>query len=106
VVVERDALVEEVVRADDRRVAAGVPAADPALLDDRDIRDAVLGREVVRRAEAVAAAADDDRVVGGLRLGLAPLLAPALVPAEAAPQQAEPGPGLPLQARSSLFSGS
>ena len=98
VVVDRDALVEQVVRADDGRVAAGVAAADPALLDDRDVGESVLGGEVIGRAEAVAAAADDDRVVRGLGLGLAPLLAPAPVPAEAAPQQAESGPGLPLHA--------
>jgi hypothetical protein len=89
VVVERDALVEQVVRADDRRVAAGVAAADPALLDDRDVREAVLGREVVRGAEPMPAAADDDGVIGRLRLRVPPLLAPAAVPRKAPPQERE-----------------
>ncbi len=106
VLVDRDAFVEQVVRADDGRVAAGVAAADPALLDHRDVGEAVMGREVVRRAESVAPAADDDRVVRGLRLGLAPLLAPVAVLREAPPQQRESRPGLTLQARNSLFSGS
>jgi hypothetical protein len=106
VLVDRDALVEQVVRPDDRGVAPGVAAADPALLDDRDVGQSVLGREVVGGAESVPAAADDDRVVGGLRLGLAPLLAPVAMPREAPPQQGEARPGLALQARSSLFSGS
>jgi hypothetical protein len=106
VLVDRDALVEQVVRTDDGRVAAGVAAADPAFLDDRDVGEAVFGGEVVRGAEPVAAAADDDRVVRGLRLGLAPLLAPVAMLREAPPQQRESRPGLTLQARSSLFPGS
>ena len=45
-----------------------LPAGDVVGLEDRDVRDAVAGREVVGRREAVAAAADDHDVVGGLRL--------------------------------------
>ncbi len=61
--VERGTLRGAVVRADDRRVAAGGARADVALLEDRDVGDAVVDREVVRRREAVRAAADDDDVV-------------------------------------------
>ena len=61
--VERGALRRAVVRADDRRVAAGGARADVALLEDRDVGDAVVDREVVRGREAVRAAADDDDVV-------------------------------------------
>ena len=61
--VERRALGRPVVRADDRRVPAGRPGADVALLEDRDVRDPVVPREVVRRREAVRAAADDHDVV-------------------------------------------
>ena len=42
VLVDRRALVPEVVRADDRRVAAHVAAAEPPALEHRDIGDAVL----------------------------------------------------------------
>ena len=111
VVVERGALVEEVVGADDRRVAAGVAAADPALLEHRDVREPVLGGEVIRRAEAMPAAADDDRVVGGLRLRAPPLLAASRGGRRRLCHSSESGPGLPLhrarpQALRSLFSGS
>ena len=61
--VERGALGRAVVRADDRRVPPGRARADVALLEDRDVGDAVVDREVVRGREAVRAAADDDDVV-------------------------------------------
>ena len=54
-VVDARALVLEIVGADDRGVAAGVAAAEPALLEHRDIGDAVLLREVVGGREPVAA---------------------------------------------------
>ncbi len=75
-IVERRAFVEQVIRADDRGVAAGVAAADPALLEDRDIRQSVFLGQIVRSAETVTAAADDDGVVACLGLGLAPLRLP------------------------------
>ena len=77
--VDRRALVVEIVGADDRGVAAGVAAADPALLEHGDLGEAVLLGQVVGRGEAVPAAADDHRVVGGFRLRRAPLALPALV---------------------------
>src|SRR3546814_18194132 len=33
---------EEIIRADDRRVAAGVAAADPAALDERDVGETMV----------------------------------------------------------------
>src|SRR5437868_1914856 len=44
--VERHVPGQEVVRADDRGVAADVPGAEVALLQHGDVRDAVLLREV------------------------------------------------------------
>ena len=74
------------------------------------LRQAVLGREVVGRAEPMAAAADDDRVVGRLRLGLAPLLPPVRVAGEARASRSEKPENCRFmrdaQARRSLFSGS
>ena len=72
VLVDRRALVPEVVRADDRRVAAHVAAAEPAALEHGDVRDAVVLREVVGGREAVPAGADDHDVVGPLRVRRAP----------------------------------
>ena len=80
--VEVRRLVPQVVGADDRRVAPGVAAADPALLEHGDVGDAVLLGEVVRGREPVPAAADDDDVVLALRLGAAPRLLPPLVVGE------------------------
>src|SRR6266511_4001946 len=77
--VERDAAPVElgtlggaVVRADDRRVAPGCTGADVALLEDRDVGDAVVLRQVVRGREAVRAAADDHDVVAALHLAPRP----------------------------------
>ena len=89
VVVEAGALVEEVVGTDDGGVAAGVAAADPTLLEHSDAGETVLGGEVIGRPEPMAAAADDDRVVLGLRLRTAPLFAPSLVLTQAVPEQRE-----------------
>ena len=72
----------QVVRAHDGGVAAGVAAAEPALLQHGDVGDAVLLGHVIGGGEAVAAGADDDDVIGRLRLGRTPLLRPILVAAE------------------------
>ena len=56
-----------------------------------DMGETMLARQVVRRAEPMAAAADDERIVAGLRLGVAPLRLPAALPGEAAPQQRQAG---------------
>src|SRR6266508_999083 len=77
--VERDAAPVElgtlggaVVRADDRRVAPGCTGADVALLEDGDVGDSVVLREVVRGREAVRAAADDHDLVAALQLATRP----------------------------------
>lgn len=75
-VIKTRALVIEVVRADDSRVATRVAAAEPALVDHRDIGDPMLLREVVCRTQAVPAGADDHHVVSSLGLGIRPLLSP------------------------------
>ena len=81
VVVDAGALVVEIVGADDGGVAAGIAAAEPALLQHRDIGDAVLLGEVIGGGQPMAAGADDDDVVFLARLGRGPLLLPALVAA-------------------------
>ena len=62
--VERGALVPQIVGADHRGVAPGVAAAEPALLQHRDIGDAVEAGEVVGSGQAMTAGADDDDIVG------------------------------------------
>ena len=90
-VVQRDRLGIEIVRAHDRRVAPGVAAAEPALLDHRDARAAMVLREIVGGREAVAAPADHDEVVDRLRLRLAPGLRPPLMAAQALAQNRQGG---------------
>ena len=62
-----------------------LPRAEPALLQHRDVADAVLLGEIVGRRQPVPAAADDHHVVGGLRLGVAPRRLPARLPRSAWP---------------------
>ena len=64
VLVDRRALVPEVVGADDRGVAGHVAAGEPALLQDGDVGHAVVLGQVVGGGQAVPAAADDHDVVG------------------------------------------
>ena len=61
--VERDVAGHQVVRADDRRVATDIAAAEPTFFDDGDVANAVDFRQVIGRREPVAATADDDDVV-------------------------------------------
>ena len=81
--VERRALGEEIVGAHDGGVAPGIAAAEPALLDDRDIADIVRLGEVIGRRQTMTAAADDQDVVARFRLRRAPGLLPALLAPEA-----------------------
>ena len=89
VLVQRAAFVPEIVGADDRGVAAGVAAPDPALLEDGDVRHPVVLRQVVRGGEPVPAAADDDRVVPRLGCRVAPEWLPALMVGQGVGQKAE-----------------
>ncbi|MNE43758.1 hypothetical protein D3C80_1379520 [compost metagenome] len=88
-IVEPGAFVIEIVGADDRRVAAGIAAAEPALVDDGDIGDAVLAGEIIGSAQTMAASADDDHVIFGLRLAVGPLLVPVLVAGQGVLQKIE-----------------
>src|SRR5687768_12285640 len=78
--------VEQIVRADDRRIASDIALSDPAALEERDVADAVLAGEIEGGGEAVPAATDDDHVIGALRLRLAPCGLPAFVAGEAVPE--------------------
>ena len=89
--VDACALVPEVVGADDRGVAAGVAAAEPALLEHRDVGDAVLLGEIVGGGQAVAAGADDDHLVARLRLRAAPGRCPVLVTGESVSREGPDG---------------
>src|SRR3546814_1340133 len=80
-VVELGAFVIEVVGADDGGIAPRIAAAEPTLLDHCHIADAVLLGQIIGRAQAVPAGADNHDVIFGFRLGIRPLLLPALVAA-------------------------
>ena len=61
--VEGDAFGGQVVGADDGGVAAGVAAAEIALVEHGDVAHAVARRQVIGGGEPVPAAADDRHVV-------------------------------------------
>ncbi len=64
--------VDHVIGADERGVAPDIAGADIAALQHRDIADAVVLRQIIGGRQAMAAAADDHRIIGFLRLGRAP----------------------------------
>ncbi len=66
-IVKLDALGSQVVRADDRGVAAGVAAADVALVDHGDVADAVVAGQIISGGQAVPATADDHYIVARLQ---------------------------------------
>src|SRR5580704_791604 len=80
--VEPGAFAPQIVRADDRRVAPGIAEANRALLEHRDVADAVLLGKVVSRREPMPAAADDDHLIARLRARLAPQWPPAAMAGE------------------------
>src|SRR3546814_10809100 len=82
---------QQVVGAHDRRVAPDVASAEPALLQHRDPGDAVVLGEVVGGGEPVSAAADDDHVVGRLRLRRAPHALPLAVAAQGIAEEGKDG---------------
>src|SRR5579872_1529531 len=90
-VVKTRALIEQVVGADDRRIAAGVSAADPAFLDDRDVFEAVLAGQVVGGTEPMASAADYYSVIARLRCRSAPLRGPVALSRQPSPEQGQGG---------------
>jgi len=85
--VEQRVAVDHVVGPDDRRVAAGIAAADIPFFDHPDAGDAVLLGKVVGGGQTMTAAADDHDVVSGLGLGIAPGARPAPVLAQRLPDQ-------------------
>ena len=60
-------------------VAPDIATAEVALFEHGDIGEAVVLREVVGGGEAMAAATDDERVIGRLGIGVAPGGPPATV---------------------------
>src|SRR5436853_5596792 len=89
--VEMRALVPEIVGAYHGGVAPGVAAAEPALLQDRDIGDAVLLGEIIGGGKPMPAAADDDGLIRGLWIRAAPRLLPTIGEAERVAEEAESG---------------
>jgi hypothetical protein len=95
VIVKSRALAEQIIGPNDGGIPSGVAAADPPLLEHGDIRKSMLPREVVRRTEAMAAAAHDHRVIRWLGVGLAPLWLPATVTGQTTPDQSQRRKRLP-----------
>ena len=89
VVVEGGRFLPQIIGPQDCRVAAGVAAAKPALLEHGDFRQPMLLGQIIGGCEPMPAGSDDDRVVGTFRLGTAPLLGPALILRERLPRHVE-----------------
>ena len=70
--VNRSRGILQIVRADDRRIAPGVPAPKPALLDDRHIGDPEILAQIIGRCQTVTACANDNHVVFPLWLWAGP----------------------------------
>ena len=66
--VEADTFRRQVIGADDRRIARRVAAGKVPAFQDADIGDAVGMGEVIGAGQSMAAAADDDDVVGFLEI--------------------------------------
>ena len=87
--VEGDVAGQQIIGADDRRVAADIAAADPALFEHGDIGEAVLLGEIIGGGEAVAAAADDHGVIRGFGFRIAPGRRPAAMAGHRVAKQGE-----------------
>ncbi len=80
---------QKVIAPHDRRVAPYVATAQVAFLEHRDIRHAVVFGEVIGRAQPMAAAADDHRVIFRLRLWIAPMRCPTAIAGQTFAQHAQ-----------------
>ena len=69
--VEQCCFGPEIVGANDRGVASGIAAADPAFLQHRDIREPMLFGQVVGGRQSMPAATDDDDIVFTCGSGIA-----------------------------------
>src|SRR6266851_6927644 len=72
VLVDRRALIPQVIRSNHRGVARDVAAREPAAFQHGNVGDAVIFREVVGRRQAVTARAHDDDLIRSFGLGVAP----------------------------------
>ena len=68
-IVEFDAFLGKVIRAHDRRIAPGIAATDITLIDNGDVRDAVVTREVVGGGKTMTTGADDHDIVVAFQIG-------------------------------------
>ncbi|MNH22257.1 hypothetical protein D3C79_821050 [compost metagenome] len=89
VLIEMRRLVPQVVGTDNRCVARGVAATQPALFDYRDIGDAMLLGQVVCSGQAMPAATNNNHVVDLFRGRRAPHALPVFVMAERVFEEAE-----------------
>ena len=90
-VIEGDRFGIEIIRPHDRRVAAGVAAAEPALLDHANAHSFMGFGEVIGGRQPMSAAADDDEIISRLGFRFAPGLRPSLVAGEALLHESESG---------------
>jgi hypothetical protein len=82
---------QAVIGAHDGRVASYIAAAEIALLEHGDVLQPVFLRQVIRRGQAMAAAADDDDVIGVPGRRIAPGGPPALVAGQALGEHRQAG---------------
>src|SRR5262249_49311065 len=87
--VEMRAVVPEIVGAHDRSIAPGIAAAEPALLDHRDVGNAVILGKVIGGGEPMPAAADENHLIGGSGCGIAPGRRPAAMALDRLAEEAQ-----------------
>ena len=72
VFIKRPVARQHVVRPNDRSVAPGITASEPAFFHHGNVRDAVVACEIISGCEPVQAGTDNDHVILGFRLRIPP----------------------------------
>ena len=80
--IDRRRRILQIVGPDDRGVAPGIAAAQPAFLDHRDIGDAVVFAKIIGSGKPVAARTHDDDIIRPFRRGRGPGALPSHVMAQ------------------------
>ena len=76
VFIKRAITWQHIVRPNDRGVAPGITASQPALLYHGNVRDAVVACKIISGCEPVQTGTDNDHVILSFRLRISPSAIP------------------------------